>query len=266
MMGKIQRCPEITQARFMRLCCLYWNKQCELTYQDAEIEIDQEHIDILISKRVVVSQNGIINISFLDEQFAEIEGESEGKKTSGIIGNLKRWHRDIYEQYQAKKISLEQAQEMIKQPRKPIADQSHPDSKPIADPSQSIAEKKRIEQIRLEEEEKRKNFPPESGFSFKNSLIELGIEKQIIEDWLKVRKNKKAANTQTAFEAIVREIEKSGLSPNECIKKSVENSWSGFKNEWLKNAAFGKTSTQGAAHVHVEKKRTLQDWIGDTFD
>ena len=42
MMGKIQRCPEVTQARFIRLCCLYWNKQCELTYEDAEIEIDKE--------------------------------------------------------------------------------------------------------------------------------------------------------------------------------------------------------------------------------
>jgi hypothetical protein len=108
--------------------------------------------------------------------------------------------------------------------------------------------------------------PKVENFSFKNSLIEIGIEKQIIEDWLKVRKNKKAANTQTAFEAIVREIEKSGMTPNECIKKSVENSWSGFKNEWIKNAAFGKTNTQGAAHVHVEKKRTLEDWIGNTFD
>jgi DNA-binding transcriptional regulator YhcF (GntR family) len=75
---------------------------------------------------------------------------------------------------------------------------------------------------------------PQCGFSFKNSLIELGIEKQIIEDWLKVRKNKKAANTQTAFDAIVREIKKSGMTPNECIKKSVENSWSGFKNELVK--------------------------------
>jgi hypothetical protein len=263
MMGKIQRCPEITQARFMRLCCLYWNKQCELTYEDAEIEIDKEHIDVLISKRVVVSQKGVVNISFLDEQFAEIEDESEGKKTSGIIGNLKRWHREIYDQYKAKKISLEQAQEMIKQPRTPIAHLSHPDGTPIADPSQSIAEKKRLEQIRLEEEEeeKRKNLPPESGFSFKKELLNLGIEKQIIEDWLKVRKTKKAANTQTAFEAILREIEKSGLTPNECIKKSVENSWSGFKNEWLKNASFGKTSTTGAAHVHVEKKRTPQDWL-----
>jgi hypothetical protein len=150
MMGKIQRCPEVTQARFMRLCCLYWNKQCELTYEDAEIEIDKEHVDILISKRVVVGQNGIINISFLDEQFADIEDESEGKKTSGIIGNLKRWHREIYEQYQAKKISLEQAVELSKSHREPIADLSHPDSTPIADLSQNIADKNRTDKNRTD--------------------------------------------------------------------------------------------------------------------
>ena len=51
MMGKIQRCPEITQARFMRLCCLYWNKECLLSIEDAEIEIDKEHLDILIAKK-----------------------------------------------------------------------------------------------------------------------------------------------------------------------------------------------------------------------
>jgi hypothetical protein len=134
----------------MRLCCLYWNKQCELTYEDAEIEIDKEHVDILISKRVVVGQNGMINISFLDEQFANIEDESEGKKTSGIIGNLKRWHREIYDQYQAKKISLEQAIELSKAPREPIADLSHPDSTPIADPSQNIADKNRTDKNRTD--------------------------------------------------------------------------------------------------------------------
>lgn len=150
MMGKIQRCPEITQARFMRLCCLYWNKQCELTYEDSEIEIDKEHIDVLISKRVVVSQNGMINISFLDEQFAEIESESEGRKTSGIIGNLKRWHKSIYDQYTSKQISLEQAIELSKENRETIANQSHPDRTPIANPSQSIAEKKREDKRRTE--------------------------------------------------------------------------------------------------------------------
>jgi len=72
-------------------------------------------------------------------------------------------------------------------------------------------------------------------FSFRKSLIDLGIEKQIVSDWLKVRSKKKAANTETAFKGIKTQIEKSGLSANECIKKSVENSWSGFNSDWLHN-------------------------------
>ena len=52
-MGKIQRCPDDTQARYMRLVCLYWNKECSLTIEDAEIEIDKHHLDVLISKKIV---------------------------------------------------------------------------------------------------------------------------------------------------------------------------------------------------------------------
>jgi len=70
-------------------------------------------------------------------------------------------------------------------------------------------------------------------FNFRKELLNLNIEKQIVEDWLKVRKTKKAANTQTALKSIITQIEKSGLSANECIKKSVESSWSGFKADWL---------------------------------
>jgi len=70
-------------------------------------------------------------------------------------------------------------------------------------------------------------------FNFKFSLIELGIEKAIINDWLKVRSKKKATNSETAFNAIVTQIGISKLSANDCIKLAVENSWSGFKAEWI---------------------------------
>jgi NTP pyrophosphatase (non-canonical NTP hydrolase) len=72
-------------------------------------------------------------------------------------------------------------------------------------------------------------------FNFKNSLLDLGIEKQIVEDWIKVRKTKKATNSKTAFNSIINQINLSEKTANECIKLAVENSWSGFKAEWLKN-------------------------------
>ncbi len=78
----------------------------------------------------------------------------------------------------------------------------------------------------------------EKPFNFRKSLLDLGIEKQIVEDWLKVRKTKKATNTQTAFDLIKSQIELTGVSANECIKKAVEKSWAGFKAEWINKDEF----------------------------
>lgn len=72
-------------------------------------------------------------------------------------------------------------------------------------------------------------------FDFKKSLLEIGVTPQVAEDWLKVRKTKKAANTETAFKRIQHEIQLSGLSADECITIAVERSWQGFKAEWLSN-------------------------------
>jgi len=80
-----------------------------------------------------------------------------------------------------------------------------------------------------------KNTNKSSRFNFKDELLKIGISKQITNDWLVVRKNKKASNTETAFNALKEEIQKSGLTPNECIKTAVEKSWSGFYYEWLLN-------------------------------
>lgn len=79
MMGKIQRCPEITQARFIRLCCLYWNKECNLNITDSIIEIDKEHFDILIYKNIITANEEHIFIDFLDEQLIGITEVSKGK-------------------------------------------------------------------------------------------------------------------------------------------------------------------------------------------
>lgn len=77
-------------------------------------------------------------------------------------------------------------------------------------------------------------------FSFKNSLISLGAEEQLINDWLAVRKNKKATNTETAFNLFKSEVEKSKADVNEVLKLCIEKSWSGFKSEWKNN--FEKSS------------------------
>lgn len=243
MMGKIQRCPEITQCRFIRLCCLYWNKECEISIEDAVIEIDKEHFDILVSKKIISTSENMINISFLDEQNLEIKEVSKDKSTSGIVGNLKRWHPVLYNRFLAKEISLEKAIELSKS----IAEQSHTDSTPIAEQSQNIADKIKTRQDEDEDEDEKredkirqefllkKETKKVSNFDFRKKLIEYGFEKKLVDDWLSVRKTKKATNTETAFNAFISEIESVPCNINEMLQISVTQSWSGFKHKWVDN-------------------------------
>jgi len=70
-------------------------------------------------------------------------------------------------------------------------------------------------------------------FNFKKELLFIGVSKETLEDWLIVRKKKKASNTKTAFNGLINQIKKSGLSPEEAIKIATEKSWSGFNASWL---------------------------------
>lgn len=81
--------------------------------------------------------------------------------------------------------------------------------------------------------EKKENKTTGFVFDFFKSLLDLGVDEKIAKDWMLVRKNKKAANTETAFNAIAKEITISGLTANECIEIAVVRSWQGFKAEWL---------------------------------
>ena len=72
-------------------------------------------------------------------------------------------------------------------------------------------------------------------FDFKQSLIQIGVSPEVAEDWMHVRKTKRAANTETAFNRILHEIQKSGLSANECITIAVSRSWQGFQADWVAN-------------------------------
>ncbi len=72
-------------------------------------------------------------------------------------------------------------------------------------------------------------------FNFKKELLALNVDKKVLNDWMDVRKKKRATNSETAFTGLLTEIEKSGLSVADAIKIAAENSWSGFKSQWYSN-------------------------------
>lgn len=98
----------------------------------------------------------------------------------------------------------------------------------------------------------------ETKFIFKKALIDFGFEKELVEDWLKVRKTKKARNTRTAYEGFVREVQKCKLDKNEILRECVERSWSGFKSDWMnqktlenENSKKGNGDISQALHNYI---------------
>lgn len=107
-------------------------------------------------------------------------------------------------------------------------------------------------QIKVNKSKVNKSKVNEGEFSFENSLIKYGFEEQLVKDWLKVRKNKKATNSETAFKRFISEIEKVSLVPiNDLLRICVEKSWSGFEAEWLNNLK-SKTNVQGISKTNGE--------------
>jgi len=80
-------------------------------------------------------------------------------------------------------------------------------------------------------------------FNFKKSLLGLGIDEGLVNDFILVRKAKQAANTETVFNSVVKNIEIAKITPNEAIRFTVERSWQTFKADWYANA-IAATTTQ----------------------
>lgn len=99
----------------------------------------------------------------------------------------------------------------------------------------TIPYNKQTDTITDNKEKEDNKLSSKKKFNFKQQLLYLGVSEDIANDFLLVRKNKKATNSETAFKRIASEIIKSGLTANECITISVEHSWQGFKAEWVNN-------------------------------
>ena len=74
-------------------------------------------------------------------------------------------------------------------------------------------------------------------FNFSVSLINYGFKRELVKEWLLVRKNKRLTNTQTAFDKFIKQIEKTKLDKNLILEKCIEKSWGGFESSWIENVS-----------------------------
>jgi uncharacterized protein YdaU (DUF1376 family) len=79
-----------------------------------------------------------------------------------------------------------------------------------------------------------------------------GVTESVWQDWLQLRKAKKAAVTQTAVDGIEREARKAGVSLQVALETCCARGWTGFKAEWMAPKVEHLTPTQKAAeNMHV---------------
>ena len=69
-----------------------------------------------------------------------------------------------------------------------------------------------------------------------------GVTDIVWQDWLTLRKAKKAAVTQTALNGIIKESGKAGISLQAALETCCARGWTGFKAEWLKDKDTGQKS------------------------
>lgn len=95
-------------------------------------------------------------------------------------------------------------------------------------------------------------------FNFYESLIKYGFDKDLVKEWLQVRKQKKAVNTKTAFNSFISQVEKNGQDKNLILQTCVERSWISFKSDWIKNEEQ-ELSLEQLQYNYVQKMLNFKD-------
>lgn len=198
-MGKIQRCKPEAKSAFMELCCLYWINETKLSIEDAIIECDEDNYQNLLSKKVIKEVDGYVKIYFLDEQFENVLDKSEKARESVKKRWLKRNATVLESNYESDTNVL------------------------------PLNYERNTEEKRTEKEKEKNN----NKFDFKKSLLSFGFDSILVDEWLKVRRVKKAVNSEIAFKGFIREVKLNGQDINFILQKCVEKGWRSFECDWL---------------------------------
>ena len=79
-------------------------------------------------------------------------------------------------------------------------------------------------------------------FDFEQALVDVGVNDEVARDWMAVRKQKKAANTRTAFNLLLGQLEiirnKYKVTNNDIIMVCVCRCWMGCRASFFDNINF----------------------------
>ena len=119
----------------------------------------------------------------------------------------------------------------------------------------SFLEKKKQKSARVDFDEEEKNNQPlsdqtlsdqketspqgsaaPSPFNFRQAMLSAGFAADLTEDWLRIRKTKKAVNSERAFKIFLEQVQRTGRDKNEILALVVQKQWKGFEASWVQSA------------------------------
>ena len=86
--------------------------------------------------------------------------------------------------------------------------------------------------------------PAPPPFNFRKAMLSEGFAPELVDEWLKIRKAKKAVNTERAFKTFIEQVRKTNQDINTVLSIIVQKQWRGFEADWLHSAQAPLQSPQ----------------------
>ena len=96
-------------------------------------------------------------------------------------------------------------------------------------------------------------------FSFRTALIEKGCSESLTDEYIAMRKKKKASMSELVFRNLEKEIESNGLSFPDVILECLTRNWQGFKAEWIRKTPAIQETTIFADETDWVRQRREQE-------
>ena len=77
--------------------------------------------------------------------------------------------------------------------------------------------------------------PAPPPFNFRKAMLSEGFAPELVDEWLKIRKAKKAINSELAFKTFIEQVRKTNQDINAVLNIVVQKQWKGFEADWLHN-------------------------------
>lgn len=187
----------------------------------------------------------------LKRDLRKFDEKREKSSIAGREGNLKRWNHDLFVQYSNGRISLNEAEKIANNRRLSGGDNTR--SGGIANIADNVSDNVSVSDNDTSLE--KKQIVSSEKFNFKKELIEYGFEPELVNDWMAVRRTKKATNTKTAFQIFITEIEKlPQFDKNKILQICVAKDWKGLQHKWILNLI--KENNNGKSTSRTEQNES----------